>query len=104
MRRQLIFQHGIQTIEPVHFVGKFFAARLLAIDEIAVDDAYIALRRSHGGTNHAGLFVCKTGDVFHHIMHWRTAQNRNAVVRFLPESSAVVAHGFKLFERKFFVG
>ena len=45
VRGQLGAQPVVQGGEPAQFVGKFFAARLLPVDKIAIDHAQRALRR-----------------------------------------------------------
>ena len=97
-----------QAIEPFHLVGKLLSARLLAIDKIAVDQAYLttrqlAVRNIQGGSDHARLLVVEACNVFHDVACRRAAQNGDAVIGFLAKHRALVARILKLLERKLVV-
>jgi len=44
MQGHLVLDPIVQRLQPAHLVGKFFRARFLAVDEVAVDQANLAVR------------------------------------------------------------
>ena len=104
MRCHFGAHHVLQCLQPAHLVGKLFGARLLSIHKIAIDQPQRACGGVQRGSDHAGLLVPKARNVAHHIAQRVAAQNRNAVVGFLPEGGRFIARGLERIVRKFVVG
>ena len=102
----LLLHPVMQSIQPAHLVGKFFRARFLAIDEIAIDETNLARRAVNRAGNNACLLIFKTGNIAHHIARRSACNPGHAVIGLLAKANGGVArflksHVWKLIVRQF---
>ena len=96
LKRQERFDAGLKRRHPVQLVGIFLGRDGVAVRQIEAAEADgLAALGGDDGLDIAGLRILKPGEAARHVFDRMSGEDRDAVIRLLPEGLDVVAEGFK---------